>query len=223
MKSTKWPGVFQDRGMLYTLDLTGTGKPHYGEPTVDDGGWYRQWDPYRSKLAAMLKQGLRNFPFSPEGHVLYLGAASGTTVSHVSDIVTRGKITAVEMAPRPFRDLITLARDRDNITPVMADAREPEHYLPFSRPGGYSVVYQDIAQKDQIDIFLENLDAYLSSHGKGIICVKTRSIDSTQKSKSVFKQVRKTLSIKGLRILETIYIGRYQKGHYSVIVEKPGG
>ena len=51
---------------------------------------YRVWNPFRSKLAAAILGGVDKIHMKPGAKVLYLGAASGTTVSHVSDIV--GKV-----------------------------------------------------------------------------------------------------------------------------------
>lgn len=48
---------------------------------------YRAWNPFRSKLAAAILGGVDKIYMKPGSKVLYLGAASGTTVSHVSDIV----------------------------------------------------------------------------------------------------------------------------------------
>lgn len=48
---------------------------------------YRVWNPYRSKIAAAIIGGVSELFIAPGTKVLYLGAASGTTVSHVSDIV----------------------------------------------------------------------------------------------------------------------------------------
>ena len=70
-----------------------TGESVYGEKKVSidgDGGEkieYRVWNPFRSKLAAAILGGIDNIHMRPGSKVLYLGAASGTTVSHVSDIV----------------------------------------------------------------------------------------------------------------------------------------
>lgn len=48
---------------------------------------YRVWNPFRSKLAAAILGGIDEVHMPPGSKVLYLGAASGTTVSHVSDVV----------------------------------------------------------------------------------------------------------------------------------------
>lgn len=65
----------------------------------------------------------------PGSKVLYLGAASGTTVSHVSDIVgENGHVYAVEFSKRCGRDLVNLAKKRTNIHPIIEDARKPTRY-----------------------------------------------------------------------------------------------
>lgn len=48
---------------------------------------YRVWNPFRSKLAAAILGGVDKIYMPPGSKVLYLGAASGTTVSHVADVV----------------------------------------------------------------------------------------------------------------------------------------
>ena len=54
---------------------------------------YRVWNPFRSKLAAAILGGVDKIHIKPGSKVLYLGAASGTTVSHVADIV--GPVSAL--------------------------------------------------------------------------------------------------------------------------------
>ncbi|TRZ06205.1 hypothetical protein HGM15179_020902 [Zosterops borbonicus] len=87
-------GVFICRGRedaLVTRNLV-PGESVYGEKriSVEDGDTsveYRAWNPFRSKLAAAILGGIDQIHIRPGAKVLYLGAASGTTVSHVSDIV----------------------------------------------------------------------------------------------------------------------------------------
>jgi len=62
---------------------------------------YRVWNPFRSKLAAGILGGLDEIYLRPGAKVLYLGAASGTSVSHVADIVgPSGTVFAVEFSHR---------------------------------------------------------------------------------------------------------------------------
>jgi fibrillarin-like pre-rRNA processing protein len=104
----------------------------YGEKLVKiDDEEYRIWDPFRSKLAASLKKGLRDFPIGFGDKILYLGASTGTTVSHVSDLVgNKGLVFAVEPAVRVARELIEkVASRRKNVIPIIEDARRPESYF----------------------------------------------------------------------------------------------
>lgn len=218
----KFTGVFEINGWLCTRDLNNSNKSHYGENIIKlNNKYYRVWNPYRSKLAAIIKSGIKVFPFTHNSHVLYLGAATGTTVSHISDIVTNGTILAVEISPRPFRKLLALCEERSNIIPVMANARRPWEYLPFVKNILCDIVYQDIAQRDQVDIFLRNIEYYLGAKGYGILCLKTQSIDSAKRPKEVFKDVKRRLEAEGLEITVVADISRYQKGHYAIILRKP--
>ena len=108
----------------------------------------------------------------PEMRVLYLGAANGTTVSHVADYVE--VVYAVEFAPRPMQDLLEVCRRRRNIIPLMADAARPEQYAPLVEP--VDLLYQDVAQPDQAAILLRN-SVFLKPGGILILMLKTRSVD----------------------------------------------
>jgi len=176
-------------------------------------GKMRLWSPYRSKLAAAMKKGLKNFPFEKTSTILYLGAASGTTVSHLSDVCSNGWIFAVEISPRIFRDLLALAEERKNIIPILADARKPEKY-------GYMVsqvdiIYQDIAQRDQTEILLKNLQ-FLKPGGYIFYAIKTRSIDVSKKPSVVVSEEAKKIKDK-IKILEKISLEPYAKDHYMLV------
>jgi rRNA 2''-O-methyltransferase fibrillarin (EC 2.1.1.-) len=185
---------------IYELDIGGRkvlatknimpGLSVYGERLiVDDGIEYRQWDPSRSKLGAMV---LKNFeiPIEPDSAVLYLGAASGTTVSHVSDILTDGLVYAVEFSPRTMRDLIQLCDQRPNIIPILADANKPQSYAHIVEKA--DVIFQDVAQPNQAEIAAINSKYFLEEHGHLMLSIKSRSIDTAASPKKVFKEeVRK--------------------------------
>ncbi len=178
-----------DRKVLATKNIM-PGLSVYGERLiVDDGIEYRQWDPSRSKLGAMV---LKNFeiPIEPDSAVLYLGAASGTTVSHVSDILTDGLVYAVEFSPRTMRDLIQLCDQRPNIIPILADANKPQSYAHIVEKA--DVIFQDVAQPNQAEIAAINSKYFLEEHGHLMLSIKSRSIDTVASPKKVFKEeVRK--------------------------------
>ena len=158
------PGVFilEVDGQTRLATRSTDPVPVYGERIL---GGYRLWDPFRSKLAALLlKSKGRGLRLKRDAKVLYLGAATGTTVSHVSDIVADGLVYAVEFSPRSMRDLIRLCERRKNIIPILADAARPEAYAALVEP--VDLVYQDIAQRNQAEIASLNCARYLLSDGE---------------------------------------------------------
>lgn len=196
------PGVF-----VLDRQLATKGKPLYGEGTFDG---YRLWSPQRSKLAALLMKPA-HVPLAPEQVVLYLGAASGTTVSHLADIVSL--VYAVEFAPRVARDLVHLSERVDNIVPLISDAAHPDYGAIVEL---VDLIYQDIAQPRQAEIAATNAELFLRPQGYACIIIKARSIDVTAKPKTVFKREVKKLEqlfeIEGVYGLEPFY-----KAHAAVI------
>merc|ERR1719158_2189390 len=115
--------------------------------------------------------GVENVWIGPGRRVLYLGAGSGTTVSHVSDIVgPDGLVYAVEFSHRSGRDLINVAKSRTNIIPIIEDARHPLKYRMLI--GMVDTVFADVAQPDQARIVALNAQYYLKEGGHAVISVK---------------------------------------------------
>ncbi|MGE5821270.1 MAG: fibrillarin-like rRNA/tRNA 2'-O-methyltransferase [Nitrososphaerota archaeon] len=188
----------------------------YGEKLISrDGNEYRTWDPFRSKLAAAYIKGL-HFEFSNVGNVLYLGASTGTTVSHLSDIVGQsGKIFAVESSTRVARELITnVSSKRTNVIPIIEDARKPRSY--FSIYDKMDLVYCDIAQPDQTTIAIDNCKIYLKETKPMLLVIKTRSIDVTMSPKNVVSQEIKKLESNSFEIKQKIDLEPFDKDHAMI-------
>jgi len=179
---------------------------------------YRIWDPFRSKLAAALYIGLDVFPITRGTKVLYLGASTGTTVSHISDIVGyNGLVFAVEHASRVARDFLDrVANFRKNVIPILQDARHPKQY--FSVYGKVDVVYSDIAQPDQTEIAIANCQAFLKDDGYLFLVIKTRSIDVTQAPKNVIQGEIKKLQ-ENFSVLQSMTLEPYDKDHGLVVAK----
>lgn len=195
------------------------GKQVYKEKLVlKKGVEYRTWDPFRSKLAASIMNGLKDIPFKEKSKVLYLGASTGTTVSHISDIVgPKGKIFAVEHASRVARDFLDrVASHRNNIIPIIQDARLPKEY--FSIFGKVDIVYADIAQPDQTKIVIENCKLYLKNDGFLFLVIKTRSIDVTRSPKKIIENEVKKLKT-NFHIIQEINLEPYDKDHAMIIAK----
>lgn len=188
----------------------------YGEKLISrDGNEYRTWDPFRSKLAAAYIKGL-HFEFSNVGNVLYLGASTGTTVSHLSDIVGQsGKIFAVESSTRVARELISnVSSKRTNVIPIIEDARKPRSY--FSIYDKMDLVYCDIAQPDQTTIAIDNCKIYLKETKAMLLVIKTRSIDVTMSPKNVISQEIKKLESNSFEIKQKIDLEPFDKDHAMI-------
>jgi fibrillarin-like pre-rRNA processing protein len=219
-----FPGVYRLEGevgkALATLNLT-PGKRFYGEQLVTvEGVEYRTWNPFRSKLAAGIVKGLGEMPLSQGDKVLYLGVASGTTCSHVSDIIgIEGHVWGVDFAPRPIRDLIEgLAKHRDNVSPILGDARRPRTYaLNVPKVDG---IYADVAQPDQGGIVVENARVFLKSGGWVILAVKSRSIDVTKAPRMIYEAEIEKLSAGGFDIVESLELDPFEKDHALVVARR---
>ncbi len=203
--------VYLRNGILVTKSRYGS---HYGERVFDG---YREWIPWRSKLAAMILKGY-TLKLKGDERVLYLGAATGTTLSHLADIVDEGVIYAVEYAAKPFEKLLELVRERNNIVPLMFDASKPKLYSGIVEK--VDLIYQDIAQRNQIEILEENARFFLKRGGEVLIMVKARSIDSTAEPEQVFKQVRRRMEER-FEIIANDTLEPYHKDHVFIHARMP--
>jgi fibrillarin-like pre-rRNA processing protein len=193
----------------------------YGESLVRDADVeYRTWDAYRSKLAAAILKNLDALSIKREKSVLYLGSASGTTASHVSDIVDEGgRVYCVEFAQRSMRELIdTLCGHRNNVYPILSDARLPERYKAMLNP--VDVIYSDVAQPEQAKILADNADLFLKPGGSALIAIKSRSVDVTMEPKDVYRQEIEVLRRRRFSILQTVKLEPYERDHALVSVTR---
>jgi len=222
----QFEGIFQaalDDGShrLATRNLT-PGKNVYGERLIHFKGIeYRVWDAFRSKLAAAILKGAKTIPVKPGQRILYLGAASGTTPSHVSDIVgEKGHVYCIEFASRSIRDLINnVIAYRANMSPFLADARSPEKYAMYIS-GKVETIYCDVAQPEQAKLAADNADVFLKEHGWLMLAVKAQSIDVTKAPATVFKQETQVLKSRSFTVEETIELEPYDKAHAMIIAHR---
>lgn len=214
-------GVFiEQRGnrtLFYTQNLV-PGKKVYDEKLVrEQGVEYREWNIRKSKLAAALAKGLKQLHINEGNIVVYLGCASGTTASHVSDIVGKeGVVFGVDFAPRVLRQFVFLSEIRDNLIPIHGDAHHPEQYSWRSYP--CDVLIQDVAQKDQVSIFLKNL-SLLKKGGYGLLVIKARSIDVAASPKKIFQDVKRELE-KHITVEEFLTLDPYEMDHCIFVCRK---
>lgn len=214
----KFDGIFLlDHGQqIYTKNLD-KGNLVYGEKVIIDNDIeYREWNPYRSKLAAAIAKKIRNIYFTNKSRCLYLGASSGTTVSHLSDMLSNGIIFAIEVSPRSLRELIQNCETRANVVPIIGDANQPQEYAKFIF-GSIEIIYMDVAQPNQTEIAVNNAQKFLINGGILIIAIKARSINVAEKPENVFLKVLEDLKKADFEILEKMDISPYTKDHLMVI------
>jgi len=191
----------------------------YGEELFKSGKIeYRAWNPFRSKLAAAIERGIKEINVKDSFKVLYLGAASGTTPSHVSDIVgPKGKVYCIEFAPRVMRELVEITAKRTNMIPILGDDRLPSTYRHYIET--VDSIYCDVAQPEQAKLLADNADSFLKKHGKVMIAIKARSVDVTMDPTAVFKQETKVLEERGFKVIDTKPLEPFEKDHAVVIAE----
>ena len=220
----RFPGMFLARGQLDALVTKSMvpGEKVYQEKLIsvqDSLGEkieYRVWNPYRSKIAAAILGGVDSLGVAPGAKVLYLGAASGTTVSHVSDVIgPEGTVYAVEFSQRSGRDLVNMAKKRTNVVPIVDDARRPLRYrmvVPM-----VDALFADVAQPDQARILGINAQYFLKNGGHFMISIKANCVDSTKEPKVVFKEQVEILKSMGFFPKEMITLEPYEIDHAVVV------
>ncbi|MBI4149687.1 fibrillarin-like rRNA/tRNA 2'-O-methyltransferase [Candidatus Woesearchaeota archaeon] len=217
---SRFSGLFEMHGkklLFLTKNLiAGT---QFGEQLISaQGTEYRVIDPTRSKLGAALMKGISQLGVKPGDVALYLGASYGYTPSFVSDLLGEtGFVFCIDSAPRSTRDLVFLCEQRSNMAPVLADAFHPEAYA--SRVSGADFVYQDIAQRNQAEIFLKNCDLFLKPGGFAVLVVKARSIDVTKKPGVIFQQVRRQLG-EHIAVVDYRVLDPFEKDHCLLVCKK---
>ena len=178
---------------------------------------FRIWDPYRSKLAASIINGLNDIPFTDGSNILYLGSSTGTTPSHVSDIVGKsGLLFCIEISSRVARDFIdNVVSFRNNIVPIIADARNIDSYTSIFR--NIDSVYCDISQPDQTDIAINNCKEFITSGSKLLLVIKSRSIDTTKEPETIYEQEMDKLESNGFEINQMVNLHPFDKDHALVM------
>ena len=199
-------GIYRDGKRLSTMDQS---------VSASKDREFRTWDPHHSKLAALILKGFMP-PITESSLVLYLGAAAGSTASHVSDIARNGLVYALEFSPRVMKNLILACESRPNMIPIFADANHPEKYSYLVDK--VDVIYQDISQRNQAEIALKNVRCFLKDEGCLILMIKARSIDTIAKTREIFGNEVEKLQ-EGVSVLETVKLPQY-RDHLAVIATK---
>lgn len=222
---TSFPGIYwivsEDGSTKLGTKNLAPGFSVYGERRVKfNHNEYRFWDPYRSKLSAAILNGLDRVTIFPGNKVLYLGAASGTTASHISDIVgEEGQVYCIEFSSRSIRELVNnVCIHRYNMSPILADARLPESYSRMVEQ--VDSIYFDVAQPEQARILADNSDLFLVKGGGVMITIKAQSIDVTKEPAQVFKKEIEILESRGFIVHNVVNLEPFDKAHVMIVAYK---
>lgn len=189
---------------------------------------HRRWDPNRSKLAAgILRTRKDPSDLLPQSGstVLYLGAGHGTTISHLHDHLCgtsnqyRGRLVAVDLAPRCLRDLTHLAEYRPGLVPVLGDARKFDAWGVLV-PARVDWLFQDVAQAGQVRIFLSAVRRFLSKNGIGLLSLKAASERHEDGGdQDIFDSAIQQLS-QEVEIIEHINLTGFEDQHALFIIRR---
>lgn len=215
IEETKYSGIYESwndkKRITFTKSLDG--KNFFNELFIDG---FIEFNPKRSKLAAAIIKKISIIPIKYNSKILYLGAAHGYTSSHISDIVTDGVIYCMDFAPRVVRDLYFICEERKNMIPILADANDPDSYK--ERIENVDIIYQDIAQRNQIEILFKNL-RFLKNNGYILLAIKARSIDVTKRPGEIFNEVEKQLKEK-LKVIDKKDLDPLERDHCFFVCQK---
>ena len=219
LANTYWYIKEDGSEVLLTLNYT-PGQKAYDEKLMEFGGQeYRVWNPYRSKLAAAAIKKLKTIPITAQSHLLYLGAASGTTCSHLSDVLRdQGKVYCIEFSSRVIRELVRVCEIRNNLIPILGDARYPSQYRMLI-PEQVDVIYADVAQPEQAQLIIANAETFLKSNGWILLFVKSRSVDVTKDPEQVYKDQVKILKNAQFKIVELTFLSPYSEDHALIVAQ----
>lgn len=211
-------GIYTEGKNIYTKNLI-QGKKVYGERLIREGNLeYREWDAYRSKYGAAIKNGLSKSIFFEGCTAIYLGSAEGTTVSHVSDIVgEKGAVFCIDVSEIAMNKLTKLAESRENLYPILNDAQKTDNYKEYFENKA-DCMFQDISQRNQADIFTRNAQ-FLKKGGLAALALKTKSISQSEAKEDILESEIKVLQ-KEFEIIQTISIEPYEKHHYMILMRK---
>ncbi|MFW6026388.1 MAG: fibrillarin-like rRNA/tRNA 2'-O-methyltransferase [Candidatus Woesearchaeota archaeon] len=210
--------LFTEKNKLYTL--SDNKKSIYGEKIIiKNNKFYREWNPFRSKIAAALMRKLNKLNITENSKILYLGCASGTTVSHISDIAKKGLIFAVDISQKEMSLLYLKLKNRNNVAPILADANLPQTYLKNMNYLKVDVIIQDLATPKQLDILFKNSDLYLKNGGEIYFSIKIKSITQFKKQTDVLEEIKLKLN-KKYKLLKSVNLRKYEDNHWLIHLKK---
>ena len=203
---------------LATLSNVSTNQDYEENLVEMNGKQYSIWNPYMSKLAAAIINGIEIFPILKKTKILYVDPATEKTVKHISDIVgINGKIFVVRNIIKNSKNFLEqIAKNRSNIFTIIPDKTNPARLTGMTET--VDVIYIDIAEHNQTEIAIQNCKNHLRIGGFLMLIVPTKNIDFTSNPSKKNQEERKKLQT-SFDIIQEINLTDFFK-EYSMVIAK---
>ena len=127
-----------------------------------------------------------------------------------------GELYCVEVSERSVRDLIKVCEKRENMLPILEDARNVEKYA--EEVGNADVLYQDIAARDQAQMLIEN-SRFIGKGSYAYVAIKSQSISVSKNPKVVYKEFLKAVS-GTFEVVESMDLMPFDRMHLFAVLKK---
>ena len=191
----------------------------YNEKIIKiNGKQYNLWNPYTSKLAAAIVNGMEIFPILKKTKILYLNGAIEKTLSHISDIIgVNGKIFILRDINENSKNFLeNVMNDRTNVFTITRDNGDPAKFS--SKSEMVNVVYVDITQHNETEVAIQNCKRYLRDGGFLMLVVPTKKIDFVNNPNGQnLEEIQKLQS--SFEIIQQINLTDFFKEHSMIIAK----
>ena len=165
MKETR---IFQiqigDKEQLATKNIVEGTKTHKEKIVIVNDEEFLEWNPYKSKLAAAIRNGLQILPIIKNSKVVCINPLEESTILHISNIVgSEGSVFVIDVDKNKKSFLNKLVNTHKNIIPIYDTVDE----LSFSSSitGKVDALYVDIPESEQIETIVKKYGSLLKNEG----------------------------------------------------------
>ena len=153
-----------DKEQLATKNIVEGTKTHKEKIVIVNDEEFLEWNPYKSKLAAAIRNGLQILPIIKNSKVVCINLLEESTMLHISNIVgSGGSVFVIDVNKNKKSFLNKLVDTHKNIIPIYDAADE----LSFSSSitGKVDALYVDLPESEQIEQIVEKYGSLLKNEG----------------------------------------------------------
>ena len=172
---------------------------------------YRNWNPFYSKLAAALFNGLEIFPFKSDSKIFYSDNSSNTTLNHLLDIIdSKGMIYLQKNNAAKIKNLKNV---------VIIDQEKNSTLFNHDRKETFDVIYLDMTISENLQTQILNHEMTLKNLGFLIIILNSISKINDYSFRNKINDVI-TNSSSSLQFIQEINLSGFFKNCMMVILQK---